>query len=48
METIILVAWVALIGAFVSQDVDKEPETLYKVEECDGKGKCRTIFEVKE
>lgn len=48
METIILIAWLGLIGALVSQDINKKPETLYKVEECDDKGKCKTIIEVKE
>lgn len=51
MEPIIILvatAWVTLLGVFASQEESKEPETLYRVEECDSKGKCVTIVEIKE
>jgi hypothetical protein len=48
MVPIILVGvWLTFIGAIIAQPDPKEPETLYKVEECDCKGKCESILEVK-
>lgn len=49
MDPIILVGiWIAIMGVVVSQNHETQPETLYKVEECDCKGKCKTVLEVKE
>jgi len=49
MEPVFLVmCWIALMGAFATQESSKDSKPLYKVEECDCKGKCETILELRE